>query len=150
MYARQSEIFEDEECKSEGGTQRGLFIRAKKRINDSNNFGGVGGGGARKPTKPHLLPHMPLWFTNCQILMTAERTVRYNAPFEGALMGSSTAQYPPVELLGKPLPLEFLDSSLRTRHESKGAIVRPCDIQIHLGLGLQPNNMAHSVPKPRP
>ena len=29
-------------------------------------------------------------------------------------------------------------------------IVRPCDIQIHSGLGLQPNNMAHSIPKPRP
>ena len=29
-------------------------------------------------------------------------------------------------------------------------IVWPCDIQIHSGLGLQPNNMAHSVPKPRP
>ena len=43
MYARQSESFKDEECKSEGGTQRGLFIRAKKRINDSNNFRGGGG-----------------------------------------------------------------------------------------------------------
>ena len=51
MYARQSESFEDEECKSEGGTQRGLFIRAKKRINDSNNFGGVGGGGGEKANK---------------------------------------------------------------------------------------------------
>ena len=28
--------------------------------------------------------------------------------------------------------------------------VQPCDIQTHLGLGLQPNNMAHTVPKPRP
>ena len=28
--------------------------------------------------------------------------------------------------------------------------VRPCDIQAHLGLGLQPNNMAYTVPKPRP
>ena len=28
--------------------------------------------------------------------------------------------------------------------------VRPCDIQTHLGLGFQPNNMAHTVPKPRP
>ena len=28
--------------------------------------------------------------------------------------------------------------------------VRPYDIQIHSGLGLQPNNMAHSVPKPWP
>ena len=69
---------------------------------------------------------------------------------EGALMGSSIAQYPPFELLGKPLPLEFLDSSLRTRHESRGAIVQPCDIQTHLGLRIQPNNMAHSVPKPKP
>ena len=31
-----------------------------------------------------------------------------------------------------------------------GAIIRSCDIQIHLGLGLQPNNMAYSVPKTRP
>ena len=28
--------------------------------------------------------------------------------------------------------------------------VRPCDIQAHLGLRLQPDNMAHTVPKPRP
>ena len=109
-----------------------------------------GGGGAGKPTNPNLLSHVPLWFTNRQIMMMAKRTVRYNAPFEGALMGSSTAQYPPFELLGKPLPLEFLDSSLRTRHESRGAIVQPCDIQTHLGLRIQPNNMAHSVPKPKP
>ena len=60
----------------------------------------IRGGGAGKPTNPHLLPHMPLQFTNRQIMMTAERTVKYNMPFEGALMGSSTAQYPPVELLG--------------------------------------------------
>ena len=117
MYARQSEIFEDEECKSEGGTQRGLFIRAKKRINDSNN---LGGGGARKPTNTHLLPHMPLQFTNCQILMTAERTVKYNAPFEGVLMGSLITQYPPIELLRQPLPLGFFDLSSRTGHESRG------------------------------
>ena len=26
--------------------------------------------------------------------------------------------------------------------------VRPCDIQTHSGFRLQPNNMAHSVPKP--
>ena len=77
-------------------------------------------GGAGKPTNPHLLPHVLLQFTNRQIMMTAERTVRYNAPFEGALMGSSTAQYPPVELLGQPLPFGFLDSSPRIGHESKG------------------------------
>ena len=52
--------------------------------------------------------------------MTAERTVRYNAPFEGALMGSLIAQYPPIELLGQPLPLGFFDSSSRTGHESRG------------------------------
>ena len=28
--------------------------------------------------------------------------------------------------------------------------VRPCDIQTHLGLRLQPDNMAHTVPKPKP
>ena len=28
--------------------------------------------------------------------------------------------------------------------------VRSCDIQAHLGLGLQPDNVAHTVPKPRP
>ena len=28
--------------------------------------------------------------------------------------------------------------------------IRPCDIQTHLGLRLQPDNMAHTVPKPRP
>ena len=28
--------------------------------------------------------------------------------------------------------------------------VRSCDIQVHLGLGLQPDNVAHTVPKPRP
>ena len=27
--------------------------------------------------------------------------------------------------------------------------VQPCDIQTHLGLGLQPDNMAHTVSKPR-
>ena len=26
--------------------------------------------------------------------------------------------------------------------------VRSCDIQAHLGLGLQPDNVAHTVPKP--
>ena len=31
-----------------------------------------------------------------------------------------------------------------------GVIVRPYDIQTHLGLGFQPNNMAHIAPKPRP
>ena len=30
------------------------------------------------------------------------------------------------------------------------ATVRPCDIQTHSGLELQPNNMALSVPRPRP
>ena len=29
-------------------------------------------------------------------------------------------------------------------------VVWPCDIQTHLGLRLQPNNMTHFVPKPRP
>ena len=80
----------------------------------------IGGGGVGKPTNPHLLPHVPLRFTNRKITMTAERTVRYNAPFEGALMGSSTAQYPPVKLLEQPLPFGFLDSSPRTRHKSRG------------------------------
>ena len=37
----------------------------------------------------------------------------------------------------------------KSRKIQKG-IVRPWDIQIHLGLGLQPNNIAHFVPKPRP
>ena len=59
-----------------------------------------GGGGAGKPKNTHLLPHVLLWFTNRQIMMMAERIVRCNATFEGALMGSSTAQYLPVELLG--------------------------------------------------
>ena len=58
MYARQSEIFEDEECKSEGGTQRRLFIRAKKRINDSNNFGG--GGGEKANKSPFTTTHATL------------------------------------------------------------------------------------------
>ena len=80
-------------------TQRGLFIRAKKGINDSDNWGG-GGEGLGKPTNPHLLPHVPLRFINRQIMMTTERTVRYNVPFEGTLMGSLTAQYPPFERLG--------------------------------------------------
>ena len=61
--------------------------------------GGGGVGGAGKPINPHLLPHMPLWFMNYQIMMTAKQIVRCNAPFEGTLMGSSTAQYLLVELL---------------------------------------------------
>ena len=32
-YAQQSERLKDEECKSEGETQRWLFIGAKKEIN---------------------------------------------------------------------------------------------------------------------
>ena len=27
-------------------------------------------------------------------------------------------------------------------------IVRSCDTQAHLGLGLQPDNMAYTIPKP--
>ena len=73
-----------------------------------------------KPTNPHLLPHVLLRFTNRKIMMMAEWTVRYNAPFEGALMGSSTAQYPPVKLLEQPLPFGFLDLSPRTGHKSRG------------------------------
>ena len=56
MYARQSESFKDEECKSEGGTQRGLYIRAKKRINDSNNFF-WGGGGEKANKSPFTTTH---------------------------------------------------------------------------------------------
>ena len=65
MYARQSESFKDEECKSEGGTQRGLFIRAKKRINDSNN---LGGGGARESQQ------IPIYYHTCHF---SSQTVRY-------------------------------------------------------------------------
>ena len=46
-----------------------------------------------------------------------------------------------------------MDSLIRPREpimNQGGAIVRPYDIQTHLGLGFQPNNMAHTVPKPRP
>jgi len=43
--------------------------------------------------------HAPPWFTNCQTKMMAEPTVKRNAPFEGALMGFSTVQYLPIELL---------------------------------------------------
>ena len=56
--------------------------------------------GVRKPTNPHLLPHVPLRFMNRQIMIVAERTVGCNVPFEGALMGSLTVHYLPVELLG--------------------------------------------------
>ena len=49
---------------------------------------------------PHLLPHVPLWFMNRQIMIAAERTVGCNVPFEGALMVSLTVHYLPVELLG--------------------------------------------------
>ena len=34
VYAQQSESVKDKECKSEGETQRWLFIRAKRGIND--------------------------------------------------------------------------------------------------------------------
>ena len=59
-----------------------------------NNWERVG-----KPMNPHLLPHVPFRFTNRQIRMAAERIVGCNAPFEGALMGSSTVQYLLVELI---------------------------------------------------
>ena len=35
-------------------------------------------------------------------------------------------------------------------HDMEMICVRPCDIQAHLGLGLQPDNLAHTVPKPKP
>ena len=60
MYARQSESFKDEECKSEGGTQRGLFIRAKRGINESNNWGGRGGGSWKANKSPFTATHATL------------------------------------------------------------------------------------------
>ena len=67
MYARQSESFKDEECKSEGGTQRGLYIKAKKRINDSNNFFLRGGGGRESQ-------QIPIYYHTCHF---GSQTVRY-------------------------------------------------------------------------
>ena len=74
-------------------------------------------------TNPHLNCHRaPPWFTNCQTMMTVEPKVRYNAPFEGALMGLSIVQYLPVKLPRWSLSLGFLDSSLRAEHKSKGKL----------------------------
>ena len=41
-------------------------------------------------------------------------------------------------------------SVLKKKSDIQTHLYDPCDIQIHLGIGLQPNNMAYIVPKPRP
>ena len=65
---------------------------------------------------------MPPQFMNRQTMMTVEPTVRYNAPFEDALMGLSIVQYLPVKLPRWLLSLGFLDSSPGAEHESKGKL----------------------------
>ena len=104
---------------------------------------------------------MPPQFTNRQTIMTVEPTIKHNAPFEGALMGFSTVQYLPVELLGYSLPFRFLDSSPRTEHKSRGANVRHRTPRPIRALGLEPQlygtahgpnplaqNWALSLPRP--
>ena len=96
VYARQSESLENEECKSEGETQKWLFIKAE----GGNKWHIII---AERETIRILIltaTRTPPQFMNRQTMMTAEPTVRHNAPFKGALMGFSTAQYPLVELLG--------------------------------------------------
>ena len=62
-------------------------------------------------------------------------------------------QSPNVYLLNFSDSFCPLDSLIRPREPSTnqgGANVRSCDIQAHLGLGLQPDNVAHTVLKSRP
>ena len=58
-------------------------------------------------------------------MMTAKRTVRCNAPFEGILMGSSTAQYLHVELSGSHYPLDSLIHPREPGTNQRGLLYGP-------------------------
>ena len=145
-YARQSEILDNKECKNEGGTQRWLFIIAKRW----NKWHLIIGGRENQwiPIYCHtraVSVHEPLDNDGGWANSQAWRA------FWGHVNGF--LNHPVFTHWTFELAICPLDSLICPRELSTnqgGANVRPCHIQTHLGLGLQPDDMAHTVPKPRP